>query len=79
MDGIWEGAKHLWEILVACVSATMSYLIYKFKKNNDQILEDRDTLQEHDTMIKIFEERFKNLDADIVEIKQYLKKILFKL
>ncbi len=78
-DGIWNGAKHLWEIFVAAVSALFSYILYRSKKPKDQSLADRCLLYEHDTSLQIFEERFKNLEADIIEIKDYLKKILFKL
>lgn len=78
-DSLWNGAKHLWEIIVGCISAIVSYILYKFKKNGEQIIADRSMLHEHDTILQIVDERLKNLEADIVEIKDYLKKILFKL
>ena len=78
-DGVWYGIKHLWEILVAALSAIFSYVLYRSKKANEATTADRTLLREHDTSLQIFEERFRNLEADIIEIKDYVKKILFKL
>lgn len=77
--GLLGGVKHLWEIVVTGMSAVISYVLYKFKKSNDQTAADRKMLLDHDTLLQIFDERLKNIDADMVEIKDYLKKILFKL
>lgn len=78
-DGLFAGVKHLWEIIVTSMSAVISYVLYKFKKNSDQQTADRKMLADHDTMLQIFDERLKNIDMDMIEIKDYLKKILFKL
>lgn len=79
MDGLWDGAKHLWELALAALSAGFSYIVYKAKKNRDQIDIMADTIDHHDSLIQVFEERFKHLLKDVEEIKKDLKKILFKL
>ena len=69
----------MWEIAVAALSAGFSYMVYKAKKNRDQFDEVVETVDNHDSIIKVFEERFKHLMTDVEEIKQDLKKILYKL
>lgn len=78
-DGVWEAAKHLWEIIVAALSAAFSFIVYRHKKNQDRVDVIDSTLDEHHTILKVFEERMSNLSNDISEIKKDLKKILFKL
>lgn len=77
--GFWGGIKNMWEIIVAAISAMFSYILYRSKKAKDASIADKQLLQEHDTALQIVQERLKNLNDDIVEIKDYLKKILFKL
>lgn len=78
-DGLWNGAKHIWEVVLAAFSAAISYVMYKAKKHNDAAEADRIMLKDHDTILQVMEERLKNFNDDITEIKDYLKKILFKL
>lgn len=78
-DGVYNGIKYFWEIIVAIFSGVISYVGYKFKKHRDDVATDKKMLLDHDTTIKIFNERLNSLNSDIEEIKDYLKKILFKL
>lgn len=78
-DGLWDWTKHIWEIIVASVSAVVSYVLYKFKKNGEELAADRDMLHDHDTTLQVMHEKLKNFDSDIAEIKEYLQKILFKI
>jgi hypothetical protein len=79
MDGLWDGTKHLWELLITALSAGFSYMVYRHKKNREQFETMADTVDEHESILQVFEERFKHLMNDVEEIKKDLKKILFKL
>lgn len=71
--------QHMWEIIIAGASAMFSYVVYISKKRTEYKEEIQQTLIEHDTMLEVLKTRLDNLDEDIREIKDYLKRILFKL
>ncbi len=79
LSSVSAWTQHMWEMAVAGISALFSYAAYNAKKARESKEEVKNTLVEHDTMLEILKTRLDNLDEDLKEIKDYLKRILFKL
>lgn len=69
----------IWGTVAAMLSAAFSFVLYRHKKGVEEMDKIKEELNETNTLLDVFEERFKHLNAAIEEIKRDLKKILFKL
>lgn len=78
-DGIWEGIKHLWQLVAGVLSVALSYVVYRHKKQMqefDNVRHDVNLLKTNHAVTDVLIDSIKE---DIDEIKHDLKKVLEKL
>ena len=78
-DSVWEVLKNSWGLITTGFSIILSYIVYRHKQTQQRLEDIEEGFQEHHVVIKVFEERFINIDEMLSEIKADLKKILYKI
>ena len=76
---IEDWARHAWEYLATIARAVLSFAIYKYKKKEKRIDDIEHSIENSKLSVLLMQEKLINIVQDIEEIKQDLKKILFKL
>lgn len=76
---IEDWMKHVWQYLGAALSAVLSLAVYKYKKKENRLDQIEEDAENNKVSILLLQEKITNLVDDVDEIKQDLKKVLFKL
>lgn len=79
MDAMKEFMEHIWQIIVLSLSAAISLIMFRHKKNIDRQETMQTAIQQHSTTLEVLEERIKHVVDDLEDIKDDLKQILYKL